>query len=206
MWHTADGLRVLTSQEWKVFALGLDMLWSLLDADLENGTESRFTDVEIFESLSHPQKLLILSQVAEALRERNVPAPPDHPYYDAAVQAVIQIMQGMLHDEMEFGESDDNQQALWQVFDWKEMKSWEPKSIKKMKRKDWDSLVRMFEESIVDGDHELAALVMDQSPEQAAAFKQIMGIDSDYFTAIPPEPDEAMQSKARATLQRLLRP
>ena len=206
MWHTADGLRVLTSQEWKVFALGLDMLWSLLDADLENGTESRFTDVEIFESLSHPQKLLILSQVAEALRERNVPAPPDHPYYDAAVQAVIQIMQGMLHDEMEFGESDDNQQALWQVFDWTEMKSWEPKSIKKMKRKDWDSLVRMFEESIVDGDHELAALVMDQSPEQAAAFKQIMGIDSDYFTAIPPEPDEAMQSKARATLQRLLRP
>lgn len=206
MWHTADGLRVLTSQEWKVFALGLDMLWSLLDADLENGTESRFTDVEIFESLSHPQKLLILSQVAEALRERNVPAPPDHPYYDAAVQAVIQIMQGMLHDEMEFGESDDNQQALWQVFDWTEMKSWEPKSIKKMKRKDWDSLVRMFEESIVDGDHELAALVMDQSPEEAAAFKQIMGIDSDYFTAIPPEPDEAMQSKARATLQRLLRP
>lgn len=206
MWHTADGLRVLTSQEWKVFALGLDMLWSLLDADLENGTESRFTEVEIFESLSHPQKLLILSQVAEALRERNVPAPPDHPYYDAAVQAVIQIMQGMLHDEMEFGESDDNQQALWQVFDWTEMKSWEPKSIKKMKRKDWDSLVRMFEESIVDGDHELAALVMDQSPEEAAAFKQIMGIDSDYFTAIPPEPDEAMQSKARATLQRLLRP
>ena len=206
MWHTADGLRVLTSQEWKVFALGLDMLWSLLDADLENGTESRFTDVEIFESLSHPQKLLILSQVAEALRERDVPAPPDHPYYDASVQAVIQIMQGMLHDEMDFGESDDNQQALWQVFDWNEMKSWEPKSIKKMKRKDWDSLVRMFEESIVDGDHELAALVMDQSPEQAAAFKQIMGIDSDYFTAIPPEPDEAMQSKARATLQRLLRP
>ncbi|MBL8823784.1 MAG: hypothetical protein JNJ77_14440 [Planctomycetia bacterium] len=205
MWHTADGLRVLTAQEWKVFTLGLDLLWSLLDADLQNGTESRLTDVEVFESLSHPQKILILSQVAEALHESAVPAPPDHPYYNAAAQAVIQIMQGMLHDEIEYGESDDNQQALWQVFDWNAMRSWEPKSIKKMKRKDWDSLVRMFEESIVDGDHELAALVMDKSPEQAAAFKQIMGIDSDYYTAIPPEPTEEMLSQAQATLTRLLR-
>jgi hypothetical protein len=206
MWHTADGLRVLSSQEWKVFALGLELLWSLIEADQQHGTESRFTDVEVFESLSHPQKLLIMSQVAEALHNREVPAPPDHPFYDATAQAVIQIVQGTIQDEMEYGESDDNRRALWEVFDTEESDLRQDKPFEKMKRKDWDRLVRYFEESIVDGDHELAALVMDQSPEQADAFKEIMGIESDYFTAIPPEPTEAMMSHACATLQRLLRP
>lgn len=205
MWNTPDGTRILTTPEWDVFATGLDMLWDLIDSDMKQGIERRYTDAELFESLSHEQKLWTLAHVAEALHDTSIPAPPEFAYTGAAVQAVIEIIQGMLHNEIEFDEYDDIRSALWQTIDWKEMTSWKNKCIHEMKMEDWVELVHIYEETIlIDGDHELAALIMDRSPKQADGIKKIMGIDSDYYTAIPPEPTSAMLESARATLKRLL--
>lgn len=205
MWNTPDGNRVLATSEWKVFSTGLDMLWDLVESDLKSGIVAVYTAVEAFESLSHEQKLWTLAHVAQALHDRSIPAPAEYAYTDATVQAVIEIMQGMLQNEIEDDDFDDIRTALWETIDWKEMASWENKKIDEMEMDDWDELVHIYEETILlDGDHELAALIMDRSPKQADVIKGMMGIDTDYFTAIPPEPTPAMLESACSTLRRLL--
>lgn len=205
MWNTPDGIRVLTTLEWQVFATGLDMLWDFIENDIRQGMEVAYTEVEAFEAMTHEQKLWTLAHVAEALHDRSVPAPSAFAYSDAAVQAVVEIMQGMLHNEIEDDEFDDIRRALWQTINLEEMKFWRHQKMEKMKQDDWDELVRIYEETILeDGDHELAGLVMDRSPEQADAIKGLMGINADYFAAIPPEPTIEMLDQARSTLKRLL--
>lgn len=205
MWNTPDGIRILTRPEWHIFATGLDMLWDLVENDIKQGIVVKYTEAEAFESLTHEQKLWTLAHVAEALHDTKVPAPPERAYSDATVQAVIEIMQGMLQNEIEDDEFDDLRRNLWQTIDWEEMTSWKNKKMNDMGEDDWDELVHIYEETILlDGDHELASLIIDKAPQQANAIKGIMGIDSEYFTAIPPEPTQAMLKNARATLRRLL--
>lgn len=205
MWNTPDGIRVLTTPEWKVFATGLDMLCDLIESDIRQGIVGTYTNVEAFESLTHEQKLWTLAHVAEALHETGIPAPRESAYTSASVQAVIEIMQGMLQNEIEENEFDEIRRALWQTIDGEEITTWKNRHIDDLEWKDWDELVHVYEETVLlDGDYELAAIIMDRSPAQADVVKGIMGIDSEYFTAIPPEPTQAMLESARSTLRRLL--
>ncbi|SRR6056297_1363148 len=55
----------------------------------------------------------------------------------------------------------------------------------------WEFIVdALADEMLWDRDFEMGDLIMDADPEHAAAMKQQLGIDDDYFTAIADDPDE----------------
>ena len=97
MWHTADGDRVLRGAEAKVFAEGL---LDLAQNELVDDGESR-TGIPVFDSLTYPQKITILNQVAQAIFREEVPIPELTAVLEGAVGAVFQVLRSLVEQEVE---------------------------------------------------------------------------------------------------------
>jgi hypothetical protein len=69
MWRMHDGDRVLTEAEWALFRVGLEMLWD----DIEAGQSE--TGIRVFDDLQPEQKLALLSDVGQALRDPAILTP-----------------------------------------------------------------------------------------------------------------------------------
>lgn len=55
----------------------------------------------------------------------------------------------------------------------------------------WDLLIEMLADRILwDRDFEMASLIVDEEPDVAQAYKQMLGIQRDYFAIAPPEVEE----------------
>lgn len=208
MWNTSCGCRTLSTSEWAVFAAGLDMLWSMIEDDMENGDETPLTDVAVFESHSNKQKLLILAELADALQLKDVPAPTLVAYNEAAFQAVIEMFRGMLHQEMnsEFAESTMLREMLFKAEGAKSRLPLSREELLKIPQSEWDCKLEGYSEKIQwDSDFEMADQFLDMPPQEARKKMQLMGIDPEYFLTIAPEPTSEQLNKARQTLSRLVR-
>ncbi|WP_145119331.1 hypothetical protein [Rosistilla oblonga] len=55
----------------------------------------------------------------------------------------------------------------------------------------WDLVVELLADRILwDRDFEMASMIVDEEPEMAEAYKQVLGIANDYFSMAPPEVNE----------------
>lgn len=185
MWHTADGDRVLRGAEAKVFA---ESLLDLAQNELvEDGDYS--TGIPVFDSLTYPQKITILSQVAHALFREEVPMPELTAVLEGAVGAVFQALHCLVEEEVEA--VPDHDKSLRNLVS----KACRDLGVEEVPRplhrgiEDWRFCVDCLHDAILwDIDYLGESIFTDLPPEQSRALKQNMDVSDGYFLAVAPDP------------------
>ena len=75
MWRMQDGDRVLTEPEWVVFSTGLDLLRDFVEQDIAAEEDNDCAGAAVFNLLTSERKLVLLAEVASALRDPAAPTP-----------------------------------------------------------------------------------------------------------------------------------
>jgi len=186
MWHTPDGDRVLRGAEAKVFAESmLDLAQNEL---VENGDYC--TGIPVFDSLTYPQKITILSQVAHALFREEVPMPELTAVLEGAVGAVFQVLRCLVEDEVEaVPDSDNSLRDLVRRACCRDMGVEEVPRPSHRGIEDWRFCVECLNDAILwDSDYLGESIFTDLPPEQSRVLKQNMDVSDGYFLAIAPDP------------------
>jgi hypothetical protein len=213
MWWTEEGDRVLTDAEWDVFNTGLDSLRDLVESDIGSGeNDLAMVGIRAFDDLTAEQKLALLADVAEALRNPSVPSPTLNAANEAAVAAVFTTFEEMLVTEIEFGPSETGEQRtelrrliLKAVGHLKELEEPLP-SENEVDTEEWAFLVETLEGRIFwDNDFTMDDEFLDLPSDEARAQLDFHGIDPDYYLSIPPEPDQAGLVDVRKRLAQVQR-
>lgn len=214
MWNMKNGSLVLTEAEWKLFSTGLNLLRDLIDEDIREVTDDSDTGVSVFDHLTPEQKLVLLADTAYALVDLATPIPVQTAANEGAIAAVISMVWVGLETElvlagMEMEPGDDKpveiRRLLRSVFE-RSKKREEPLPNKNsIDLNEWGSLFEEFKHHIFwDTDFAMGDVFLDLPPEVARESLHRLGIDPDYFLAIPDEPDWRRLIAARQTLARLL--
>src|SRR5262245_13630869 len=101
MWRTPDGNRVLTEVEWALFRAGLDVLRDFVEDDIRSNDTIVATGIRAFDDLTPEQKLALLADVAQALRDPKTPAPHHTAANEGATAAVIATLRMELDVELD---------------------------------------------------------------------------------------------------------
>lgn len=203
MWHTPAGDRVLTPGEWALVGAGLGLAWDAVEVAAESGS-GHATGVRAFDALQPGQQIALLALVGTALSDPAVPAPPLTAATEGAVAAVFGEMRDWLDIELEAG---DSQECRW--FIWGAARE----AVGRCRRlpdpsdadpDEWEMLIDEVESRLLwDTDYELGDLFLDRSPDEVRPEIAMHGIDDDYFTAVPDDPDQAALEAACRTLAEL---
>ena len=155
--------------------------------------------IPVFDRLTIGQKLSVLVQVGRALLIKEEPEPELTAVVEAAVAVIFQGVLSGIHTECEMIEGhDDFKVAVLSIF-----KS-EPPLPDDLPEEtcddvaEWESLVAALEGEILwDDDYLDEVRYMDTPPEHSEFMKEVMDVDKDYFTHVPPDPaDEQLDNLA----------
>jgi len=204
MWRMQDGDRVLTEAEWKVFCTGLDLLRDFVEQDIAAEEDNDCARVAVFNRLTSEQKLVLLAEVASALRDPAIPTPVHTAANEGAIMAVLDTFHMMLRTEVEDGSKD--QTSLRGIL--RAAVAEEVEKLPKLTSKkwdDWDFLCECITERILwDFDFDAGDGFLDLPPDEARAKLEMYGIDEEYFLTVPDEPNEQQLTAARQTLAKLI--
>ncbi|HVK10886.1 MAG TPA: hypothetical protein VM597_19105 [Gemmataceae bacterium] len=202
MWRTPTGDRTLDLAEWAVFLEGLVLLWDLIEDEGRGANNLSHTAVAAFDELQPGQKLYVLAEVGRALSDPNVPAPFHTAANEAAVAAVFAAVEIYLDLELDnpaaqtylrelilaaVGASDDELPAVTATA----AEPWRILLETLMFRVLWDV-------DFTQGDD-----FLDLPPDVARRHLAHFGVDPEYYTFVPPDPDDAGLVPVRQTLARL---
>jgi hypothetical protein len=202
MWRTPTGDRALDPAEWAVFREGLVLLWDLIqdEWDVTNGLSR--TGIAAFDDFQPGQKLSLLAETGRALSDPTVPTPFHTAANEAAIAAVFASVETYLELELDdataptylrrlileaIGETDEPLPAATST----DPEAWRPLLETLMFRVLWDV-------DFTQGDD-----FLDLPPDVARRHLAQFGVDPDYYTFIPPDPDEAGLIPVRQALARL---
>src|SRR5687767_13270896 len=85
----SSGERVLSEAEWNLFRVGLGELWDAVEDDGPGEDGLSHTGIRVFDALQPAQKIALLADVGQALREPGVPPPELTAASEGAVAAVF---------------------------------------------------------------------------------------------------------------------
>jgi len=204
-----SGDRVLTEAEWALFRAGLDPLWDYIEDDGDGDPGLSETGVRVFDVLQLEQKLALLADVAQALRDPAIPTPQHTAANEGAIAAVFAMIHQYLEMEIalaskETATTEVRSLLLAAALDSEE----QPEDLPDLTEEDteeWGWVLESIEGRIFwDADYEMCDAFLDCPPSESAVLHSQMAIDPDYFAAIPREPDEPGLIAVRQTLARLL--
>ena len=204
MWHMEEGDRAMTEAEWGIFRLGLAELVAHIEEDLIYETDAAETGVKVFDRLTVEPKLALLADVADALHDRDVPMMDLTAASEGAVAAVFVVASALLREEIAENRDTTMRSLLMAIAKEQEFDKADIPRLKSRKRSDWDFLMECLEGAIFwDSDWAAGDHYLDMPPEEAKTRMEYMGIDPDYFLAIPREPSPTELSAARQKLANL---
>jgi hypothetical protein len=210
MWRTPDGNRALTETEWGLFRVGLERLWDYIEDDSDEDAGLSETGVRVFDVLQPEQKLALLAEVAQALRDPAIPMPHHTAANEGAVAAIFAVIRQGLEEELAFSDVEETastevrSRLLAAAADSEEPPEDLP-GLADTDVEEWGGVLEAIEGRIFwDADFEMGDDFLDQPPDESQELHLRAGIDPEYFTAIPREPDEAGMIAVRQTLTRLL--
>jgi hypothetical protein len=212
MWRMNDGDRCLTGPEWGLFGTGVELLWGYIEADIRNETDDAEVGVPVFDRLTPEQKLSLLAEVADALRDPAISTPEHTAANEGAIDAVFAMIRIALETELGYEGSKVSPKdpteirrmlrAVGEVVEEKD----EPLPEESSTDADaWDWLVEEFEGRIFwDADFEMGDEFLDLPPNEAREGMELLRIDADYYLSSPAEPDQDGLEAARQKLAHLL--
>jgi hypothetical protein len=189
VWNTPDGERILTGAEAKAFLYGLEDAVAAIEGAIGEGVPERF-GVGIFHDLTCEQKLVVLSEAAEALLRADVLPSRLTALNEGAIAAVYVALSSMV-DDFEVA-AEGALDAIAEATDQSdETESCAPNGDEMPDWKEWD-------EDFLYGSS--GAL-----PEPSHALRHALGIADGYYRPEVPEVSPADLQRARSVIEGLSR-
>jgi hypothetical protein len=232
VWRTSAGERVLDGTERTLFVhAAAALLGYLLDEAREDDPDevsTWHTGVALFDYTEPQARIVLLRDVVQALTDPTVPAPKLTATNEAGVHAVFRFLRGEIEMEMDCedycsGREPDLDRSPFILghdpFYWRKLvlaayleargpadPSDAGEAIPShicVDMEEWDAQLECLADQIFwDRDWEMEE-IMDLPPRQARAVKRLMGIEQDYFLAMPGGATNAEVRDAVAYLRRL---
>lgn len=203
MWWTPDGERVLQGAEARLFREGLAVLVDMVREDPEG--QQQFS-APPFDNLQPNLKLAVLAEVSSALLQEDWPMPRLTAVREAAVATVYEAIR--IWGEMEIDQAAEGLESPT----WRELilAACEERGIEELldpaseEIGEWELLVCCLSDSVLwDDDWRDSESLLDADPKAGRAVKKLLGIDEDYYIAVPPDPTEEEMEGIWATLRGL---
>ena len=203
MWWTPDGERILQGAEARLFREALGMIVDMVRDDAEGLWQF---GAPPFDKLQPNQKLAVLAQVGTALLCKDQPMPRLTAALEAAVGAVYEAVRILVEMEID------------QTPEWRESPSWRELVLAACRERgiedlldpesedldEWEVLVSCLADGVLwDEDWRDSESLMDADPKAGRAVKELLGIDEDYYVAVPPDPTDEEMKGVWATLRGL---
>lgn len=199
MWRTPDGDRVLRKTEARLFQKGLASLVAWFDVD-----DQWSVGVEVFDKLSHAEKLASLENVASALLEEGIAAPKHTAVGEGAIAAVYAQIMGAIDVEIDEGEgAKEVRELVLHTAVECELGEFAPPVSSKNDRKWKDLIEELLDRILWDRDWMEEFVKPDDSPKVAEEIRRFARIDPDYYSAVPPDPNPAQLRRIVQNLERL---
>jgi hypothetical protein len=204
MWWTPDGQRILQDAEGQLFREALGMVADMVRDDHEGIWQ---VGAPPFDNLQPNQKLAVLAQVSSALLREDQPIPKLTAVLEAAVGAIYEAVRVLV--EMEIDQPAEEQESTWRelvLAACRERGAEELPDAQSNDLDEWEVVV----DSLVDGvlwdeDWRADESLLDADPKASQAVKEVLGIDEDYYVAVPPDPTDEDMEGVWATLRSLTR-
>ena len=161
-----------------------------------------------FDKLQPNQKVAVLAQVGSALLREDQPMPRLTAVLEAAVGAVYESIRVMV--EIEIDEpAEDRESPSWRELVLAAGRERGIEDLLDPESEDldeWDVLVSCLADGVLwDEDWKDAEDHLDVDPKAGRAVRKLLGIDEDYYVAVPPDPTEKEMEGIEATLRALMR-
>lgn len=209
-WQTSEGDRWLTGAEAELVREILAHTVDQIADNIRFGDQERLWDfgVELFDAATPTQQLALANLVAHHLLTKTSQTPELTAVNEAAVYAAFRNLSVQLEIEID---TEGDLEAEWKFY-WRRLTlsafrecfpdddldvykdddpedPWvTPASEKSRNLPQWDSTVESLADRILwDRDFEMARSFMDISPAKASMLKQVMGIETDYYSSIAPD-------------------
>lgn len=203
MWRTPAGDRTLQGAEAALFKEALGNLVDMVSDDEEGMWEF---NAPPFDALQPNQKLALLAQVGAALLQEDRPALRLTAILEATVAAVYETVRVMVELEID-------QPPEWRVSPlWRELvlTACREQGIEELLDPNssdldgWEVLVDSLSDGVLwDEDWLGGEDLLDVDPAASRGVKKLMGIDEDYYVAVPPDPSDKEMEDIWATLRGL---
>ncbi|MGO9108542.1 MAG: hypothetical protein ACLP9L_04850 [Thermoguttaceae bacterium] len=205
MWSTPDGERILQGAEAKLFREALAMIVDMVCDDAEGCLQF---SAPPFDKLQPNQKLAVLAEVGSALLQENQPIRRLTAVREAAVGAVYEAI--MLIVEMEINQpAEERTSPTWREL---VLTACQEQGIDELldpaseEIDEWGMLISCLTDAVLwDEDWRDSESLMDVDPKAGRAVKEMLGIDEDYYVAVPPDPTDEEMKAVWTTLRGLTR-
>ena len=203
MWLTPNGERILQGAEATLFREALATLVDMVRDDDEGMWQF---NAPPFDDLQPNQKLAVLAQIGTALLREDEPMPRLAAVLEAAVGAIYETVRVMV--EIEIDEPVENRESpSWRERVLAACPEREIEELPDAQSEDldkWDVLVASLADGVLwDEDWKDSESLLDADPEASGAVKKLLGIDEDYYIAVPPDPTDEEMEGVWATLRKL---
>lgn len=202
MWLTSEGERTLRGCEAALFTEALAVI-----VDMVREEDGLWTfDSPPFDDLRPNQKLAMLAQVGVSLL-REAPAVPLTALNEATVAAVYESIRTMLEIEIDQSATFEKS-ATWRELVLAACREWSIEARLDADSADldeWNLLIDVLAGRVLwDEDWKDAEYHLDADPVTSGTVKDVLGIDSDYYVAIPPDPTNEELEAICTTLRELI--
>ena len=225
MYKTSLGDRVLEGEERQFF---IELLGTLVDQfSVDRFSGDQFSELELefgippFDELQRNQKIAALHIVARGLLCPDQPPPPLTAVLDATVAAIYVHAGEMLEDMLVPEPLDFDESLLGPPYvPERELPTWRQLILAACRQQkmdedlpdpdeadfhQWEYPLDFLEQCILwDADWALLEH-LDADPQNSQRVKRRLGIDDDYFIAVPPEPNDAEAARLLDELVELSR-
>jgi hypothetical protein len=203
MWWTPDGERILQGAEAQLFREALGVLVDMVRDDHEGMWQFAAPP---FDALQPNQKLAVLAQVGTTLLRADQPMPKLTAVLEAAVGAVYESIRVMV--EIEIDEpAEDRESPSWRELVLAAGRERGIEDLLDPESEDldeWEVLVSRLADAVLwDQDWKDTDDHLDADPKASRMVKNVLGIDEDYYVAVPPDPSDEEMEGIWATLRRL---
>ena len=206
MWNTPKGLRVLSGNEAKPVREAIAMMVDQIHEEASGFLDAGETGVELFDQLSWTQRLTLLDQVVSALLTPSFEISKHNALHDATVGAVFNFLEELVAAEI--FESDS---VSWRMLVREAYRScfesasddseFLPTTLGDRRKDRWAFVILLMADRVLhDRDYEAAGTFLDRDPDEAAAIRQIMGIDDTYYAEAG---DDVSEHDAEMLFQRI---
>ena len=171
--------------------------------------------IDVVDQLQHGQKLVVFEAMASALLCTDVPPVQLTAPIEGAVAVVFQIISERIQEELDSDSSPLIDDDITTLPSWRHLvlaACQETGITEELPLRDstdfdeWQLLLECLAGRILwDEDWAAADLHLDLAPETASEVKSAMGMDGDYFMAVPRDPLDAEMPALVARLQELTR-